>query len=129
MCQLTFEDAIISTKEHDQKYQGTLALLEAIKHETQQEVGFVIGADQLKNLTKWINYESLIKTYPCMIFKRADVNMDDYQSLLKKFYHYQIITFDYPIASTMIRKHLKDHVDHLDPKVVAYIQMHELYKE
>jgi nicotinate-nucleotide adenylyltransferase len=129
MCQLTFEDTIISTIEHDQKYQGSFALLKAIKNETQQEVGFVIGADQLKNLTKWINYESLIKTYPCMIFKRADVNMDDYQSLLKKFYHYQIITFDYPIASTMIRKHLKDHLDHLDPKVVGYIEMHGLYKE
>ncbi len=129
MCQLTFEDAIISTKEHDQKYQGTLALLQSIEKDTHQKVGFVIGADQLKNLTKWIHYDVLLKTYPCLIFHREGVNVDDYQTLFKKFFHYQLIPFDYPIASTKIRKHLKDHLDHLDPKVVGYIEMHGLYKE
>lgn len=129
MCHLAFEGVEISKIEHDQSYQGTLRMLEKIEEEKKDKVGFIIGADQLETFTSWINYETLIQKYQCLIVSREGTSLTNHSSLLKQFKDYTIIDLDYPMSSTQIRNHISNHIEDINPKVYAYINMHSLYKE
>jgi nicotinate-nucleotide adenylyltransferase len=129
MCHLAFEGIEISKLEHDQSYQGTLHMLKKIEEEKNDEVGFMIGADQLETLTSWINYKTLIQEHKCLIVSREGTSLNTYSSLLKQFKKYTIIDLDYPMSSTQIRNHMFKHIEDINPKVYAYIKMHSLYKE
>jgi nicotinate-nucleotide adenylyltransferase len=129
MCHLAFENVEISMLEHDQIYKGTLNLLQTIYNQTQEEVGFIMGADQLLNLKSWIQYQSLIENHACIIITREGFKLETYQSLLTMFKKYIIIDMSYPISSSQIRLDVTSSLSHINPKVFAYIQMHGLYKE
>jgi nicotinate-nucleotide adenylyltransferase len=129
MCHLAFEGVEISKLEHDQSYQGTLHMLKKIEEEKNDEVGFIIGADQLETFTSWINYKTLIQEHKCLIVSREGTSLNTYSSLLKQFKKYTIIDLDYPMSSTQIRNHMFKHIEDINPKVYAYIKMHSLYKE
>jgi nicotinate-nucleotide adenylyltransferase len=129
MCHLAFEGVEISKMEHAQPYQGTRHILKTIEKEKQEDVGFIIGADQLESFTSWIHYEKLIQEHNCLIVTRKSSNITKHQTLLNRFKQYEIIHLEYPISSTQIRNHLTTHIDDLNPNVYAYIQMHALYKE
>jgi nicotinate (nicotinamide) nucleotide adenylyltransferase len=129
MCHLAFEGVEISKLEHDQSYQGTLHMLKKIEEEKNDEVGFIIGADQLETFTSWINYKTLIQEHKCLIVSREGTSLNTYSSLLKQFKKYTIIDLDYPMSSTQIRNNMFKHIEDINPKVYAYIKMHSLYKE
>lgn len=129
MCHLAFEGVEISKLEHNQSYQGTLHMLKKIEEEKNDEVGFIIGADQLETFTSWINYKTLIQEHKCLIVSREGTSLNTYSSLLKQFKKYTIIDLDYPMSSTQIRNNMFKHIEDINPKVYAYIKMHSLYKE
>jgi nicotinate-nucleotide adenylyltransferase len=129
MCHLAFEGVEISKLEHNQSYQGTLHMLKKIEEEKNDEVGFIIGADQLETFTSWINYKTLIQEHKCLIVSREGTSLNTYSSLLKQFKKYTIIDLDYPMSSTQIRNNTFKHIEDINPKVYAYIKMHSLYKE
>lgn len=129
MCHLAFDGVEVSMMEHHQTYQGTLHLLQSIHNQTHEDVGFIMGADQLPNLKSWIQYQTLIENHPCIIITREGIELKAYQSLLNMFKHYKTLDMSYPISSSQMRQDITAHMSHIDPKVYAYIHMHGLYKE
>ncbi|MBD3807095.1 MAG: nicotinate (nicotinamide) nucleotide adenylyltransferase [Epsilonproteobacteria bacterium] len=59
----------------------------------------IIGADNLKDLAKWRNFEWINDTITWIVFTRDEICLDT--SLLKR---YKVIKIDMPISSTKIRE-------------------------
>lgn len=131
MLKLVFDNEriIISDLEKDKAFDGTINSLDELS-KTYKDLSFVIGSDNIIDLDKWIMYEKLLKTYPLIIIKRAEDDVDflleKYKNIIKK---YDILEFGKKINSSMIRKDLKNHLEWLDPKIIDYIRKYNLYEE
>ncbi len=110
------------------KYQGTYYILEHFNHPY-----FVIGADSLQNIHKWINFPSVVSDNKFIVIPRDDIDMERLfieDSKLCAFRDNFIICYDFHqvhISSTSFRT-LKDY-DLLDYRVTEYIQKNHLYEE
>ena len=62
------------------------------------KIYFIIGADNLKNLTKWKSFEKLDKMLTWVLVKRRPFNLDS---------KYKSLDLDMDISSTLFRKNLK----------------------
>lgn len=119
----------ISRLEIDYPYKGTLASLDKLS-ETYDALCYVIGSDQLPDIKKWIDYESLLKKYPFVIMMRHNMHPDDAEYLVQGLDHdFQYIHFDQPMASTDIRHKIHGYEKNLDPDVLSYILENHLYEE
>jgi nicotinate-nucleotide adenylyltransferase len=132
MLKLAFKDndrVILSSIEAKRGYQGTLKTLNELK-ETYDDLHFVIGSDNLSGLRSWIQYETLLNTYPFIVIEREGyLTMNEAEKMYEDVkHHFIFIPFDYPISSTQIRKN-RDQLKHmLDPDVYDYIKKHQLYE-
>ena len=107
---------------------GTIHTLKTIKEMTKQQVGFVVGSDQLKDIESWIEYKTLIKTYPMLIITRPNYDLSLYVKKLHDLHAtYQIIHMHLDISSTQFRR-IKDE-KLLHPDVFKYIKKHQLFEE
>jgi nicotinate-nucleotide adenylyltransferase len=98
------------------------------------EIYFVTGSDNLKEIDTWRKAEYLLKNYKFLIVGR---NNDDYGVLVNKYKKdkdnfYLVDIPEIEVCSTQIRKLLKDNspdklVDSLDENVIKYIQRKNLY--
>ncbi len=119
---------IISHLEIDHPYQGTLASLDALS-KTYKDLAYVIGSDQLSKIHTWINYETLLKTYPFVIMMRNHMHPDDAEFMVKGLDHdFYYIPFDQPVTSTDIRMKKSGFEKLLDVRVLAYIKDNHLYE-
>lgn len=94
---------------------------------------FICGTDNLKELNNWKNYPHILKKYHIIAIRRNDDNIEE---LLEKYNIYKSniiipnIKTDY-LSSTAIRNDLKNQnkkiVKKIDKKVVQYIEKHNLY--
>jgi nicotinate-nucleotide adenylyltransferase len=101
----------------------------------EDEIYFITGSDNLKQIDTWVKSEYLLKNYKFLIIGR---NNDDYNQLISKYKKYKnnFYLVDIPeveICSTQIRELLKDNsvdklFDSLDKNVIKYIQSRNLYK-
>lgn len=94
---------------------------------------FVMGADNLLNISKWINFPNVVAQNKFMIIPRDDININNIISsddFLNKYKNNFIILHDFPkidISSTNYRKTKKN--DCLLEEVNDYIINNNLYKK
>lgn len=96
------------------------------------DIYFICGTDNLKQIETWKNYEYILYTYKLLVIKR---NGDYIEPLLNKYNMYKkniIITNikEENLSSTLIRNYLKDDkVDSglIEQKVLKYIREKNLY--
>ncbi len=96
------------------------------------EIYFICGADNLSYMDKWMNSEEILSNYKILVVKRQGEDIDE---LINKFDKYKnnIIVADIEqrdISSTEIREKLKNKesvLDVLDKDVYEYIINNKLY--
>jgi nicotinate-nucleotide adenylyltransferase len=105
-------------------------------YQTLQQLGlpdtkFLLGSDNLVQLSRWLNAEKLLSDYGIIVIRRQqDINaIIDADPLLSKYKdRIEIINhFDVPVSSSYYRK-FKDKQFVIEP-VATYIQTHHLYEE
>lgn len=97
------------------------------------DIYFICGTDNLKQIETWKNYEYILGNYKLLVIKR---NGDYIEELLNKYNHYKknIIISNIEennLSSTLIRTHLKDDIidsSLINKKVLKYIRDNNLYK-
>ena len=98
-----------------------------------EDIYFICGTDNLKQIETWKNYEYILGNYKLLVIKR---NGDYIEELLNKYNHYKknIIISNIEennLSSTLIRTHLKDDIidsSLINKKVLKYIRDNNLYK-
>ncbi len=97
------------------------------------EIYFILGADNLSDIKNWKNYEYLLEHYYFVVINRGNAKM----KLLEEYKDYESHIVFAPIAqdslsSTQIRYWLKNHEEHalleLDGDVLEYIKKNKLYE-
>lgn len=95
------------------------------------EIYFICGTDNLKEITTWKNYEYILNNYKLLVVKRNNDNIKDILKKLNKnsIIITNIITQD--TSSTKIRNRLingEEAID-LDSEVLNYIKRRKLYSK
>lgn len=123
----------VSTIEFDDSdYLGTYQSLIRIQDTyPNHEVVFVIGADNLAKLHKWINAESLLSDFRFVVINRNHTNIEQVimeNPVLAKHRQSFIILpdFDVEISSTSFRENFNPSL--VSQEVFDYIQIHQLYR-
>ena len=95
------------------------------------EIYFIMGADNLDEFNTWKNYQYILKNYKLLVINRGAF---DKEELLKKYQGYQEnIIFAkqdiHFISSSYIRSNINDKsmVEYLDTAVLNYIKLNNLY--
>ncbi|MGL4372259.1 MAG: nicotinate (nicotinamide) nucleotide adenylyltransferase [Turicibacter sp.] len=77
-----------------------------------QDIGFVIGADNLKDLPQWAQVQELIANFKIIVFRRDHIDVESIISTLFKGYESQFIILEefeeMPISSTQYRENLNN---------------------
>ncbi|MBN2504614.1 MAG: hypothetical protein JXB20_04650, partial [Bacilli bacterium] len=116
----------------DSDYLGTYqSLIRFQEHFPEQEVVFLIGADNLPKLHKWINAKSLLSEFRFVVVNRSSNNLHESienDTFLQEYQDRFIIlpSFNSEMSSTKFRDTFNKQLVH--PEVYAYIQAHGLYR-
>jgi len=129
MCQ-HLKDAIVSDYEAQPEYKGTITTLRYFQSlYPNEEIVYVIGADNLLMITKWIKYEELLKEFRFLVLQRNGINIEEFiTTTLAPFKDSFIIESDAPlidIAATDYRDFGRDDV--CLAEINQYIYEHKLY--
>jgi nicotinate-nucleotide adenylyltransferase len=123
----------ISTMEFDDSdYLGTYqSLIRIQESHPSEEVVFVIGADNLAKLDKWINAEALLNDFRFIVINRNHMDIEkaikDHPMLTNHIDSFIILPdFDIKISSTSFRENFDKAL--VCDKVYDYIQTHQLYR-
>ncbi len=131
MLKLAFNDEIfeISDLENKKTYKGTYYALKQFKKTYKNSVYFLLGADNLSYLDKWINYESLIKEFNFIVIKRKGFDLEE---IIKKYHPYEdnfkIIDMDLDISSSLFRDNPEKYKHFIPSDVLKYINENKLYE-
>lgn len=106
----------------------TLTLLQ--QQYPNETIGFVIGADNLKDLPNWVQADELIRYFKMIVFRRDDIDVDGLiQTLFKKQSDRFIVLDSFgemDVSSTQYRQDVnKDRL--VLQEVDAYVRAHHLY--
>lgn len=131
MLELVFKADIfeISNLENANEYKGTYWALNQIKETYKNDVYFVLGADNINELDKWIDYPKLVSEYKFIVLTRKGYNVlelikEKHNSYYKNF---SIVEFNLDISAKKFRENpaLKSYVN---KKVFNYIINNNLYE-
>lgn len=121
------KNAVVSTKENEEKFRGTYYMLKDFSL-IDNDLYFVMGADNFDYLDKWIMADKLIEEFKFIILSREGY---DVEKLIKeKYYEHKdnfiVINIDIPISSTEFRNY-KDRYLLID-EVYDYVIENNLYE-
>ncbi len=134
MLELMIEDlekAVVSDLEMiDSDFLGTYQSLIRIQEKYNDDVAFVIGADNLKNIHKWKNADSLLREFKFIVLERNHIHIERYfedDKVLSPYKDNFIVLpgFDMNISSTVFRETFEP--AYVPEKVFEYIMTHKLY--
>lgn len=114
----------------DSNFLGTYQSLIRIADTSEDDVYFVIGADNISGLEKWINVEGFLSDFKVIVLGRDTLNIKELikdNNVLKKFESSFIIynDFSYDVSSTKFRETLDKTM--VPEAVYNYIVESELY--
>ena len=122
-----FLNAVVSTKENEPTFRGTYYALKDFSL-IDEELYFVMGADNFDYLDTWIMADKLIKEFKFIILKRK--GFDVKELINKKYYQHKdnfiIVDIDLPISSTNFRENKNKEI--LLDEVYEYIKKNDLYE-
>lgn len=125
------EKATVSDIElNDTEFLGTYQSLMRIQDLYQKNVAFVLGADNLENIHRWISFHSLISEFKFILINRNNIDiksMIENDKTLAKYKENFIILpgFDMYVSSTIFRETFEP--SYVPNKVFEYIMTHNLY--
>ena len=93
------------------------------------EIYFICGSDNLKEITSWKRYNYILKNYKIIVIKR---NNDDIDKIINKLLIYSkniiyVNDIENSVSSTLIRENLNRNnneylIQNMDTKVIKYIK-------
>lgn len=93
------------------------------------EIYFICGSDNLKEITSWKRYDYILKNYKIIVIKRND---DDMDKIINKLLIYSkniiyVNDIENSVSSTLVRENLKRNnneylIQNMDTKVIKYIK-------
>lgn len=124
-----FDCIDISEIENNDSYKGTLDALEKLKKQYNDEIYFVIGADNLLDFETWIKYEKLIKTFKFIVIDRGNLDIKSLieQKFPKQMSQFNQVKMSLREASSLVRKDFYQYEDYLTKSVADYIKKNHLY--
>ncbi len=126
MCCIAFKKALVSDIENKNlNYKGTLFTLETLS-KTYDDIYFCMGADNILQIKKWINYEILLKKFHFIILGRNGIDVESFvENNLKEYKdRFIFIDLDIDISSSMYRN-TKD-ISLISEEVLEYIKKNNL---
>lgn len=125
MIKNVFPNISIDDYESKQNFRGTVQYLKDRNHPF-----FIIGGDSLKDLTKWIDYENLVKDNKFIVFNRNNLDFKqlfETNELLNNYKNnFYILNVSFsPVSSSTFREN-KNPL-YLSHKVLDYINTNKLY--
>lgn len=121
-------DFVLSDFEQQSAFNGSISALEHFEALYQEKAYFVIGADNLKDIKTWVQYETLLNTYQFIVIDR-DHKAKTYLEQLEPFKNsFTVVNLDLKERSTQIRENIELHKKDLDDCVYHYIKNHHLYE-
>ena len=99
------------------------------KHYKDDEIYFICGSDNLKEIKTWKRYQYILSNYKLLVIRRNGESITDILSELKSYQNNIIVIDDIKssLSSTSIRKRFKDDKklvkdENIDSKVFEYIK-------
>ena len=130
MLELVFKDDVyvISELENSKNYEGTYQSLLKIKEEFKREVYFLLGADNLLYLNKWINYEKIIEEFKLIVVKRDNIFIEKYilNNFEKQKNNFKMFDCNMPLSSSSFRTN-PSKSELVDEEVYQFILKNNLY--
>lgn len=121
---------ISNYEEETKEYMGTYKTLEHFS-KTYSDLYFVMGADNLDYISKWLNPIKLISEYKFIILGRKGF---DLQAVLTREvdekYHknFSLLSFDINVSSSEVRTDIESNKDMLTKSIYEYIKNKRLYE-
>ena len=131
-----FEVSDLEMKSEKQPY--TIETLKKLQEQnSNKDIYFIIGTDNLKELCTWYRADELLEKYKVLVLKRNEDNIEEIISncpLLSKYKTSiielkNIVTID--LSSSIVREKIKqkESIKYLTPEeVIEYIDKNKLYK-
>lgn len=125
------KNVMISQMEmRDSNFLGTYQSLVRIADGYQEDVYFIIGADNLKDMDRWININGLLSDFKFIVLGRDRIDIrksiNDNEILSKFISHFIIFDdFEINVSSTLFRNTFDRNL--VPKEVYDYIVEHDLY--
>lgn len=125
------KNVMISQMEmRDSNFLGTYQSLVRIADGYQEDVYFIIGADNLKDMDRWININGLLSDFKFIVLGRDGIDIrksiNDNEILSKFISHFIIFDdFEINVSSTLFRNTFDRNL--VPKEVYDYIVEHDLY--
>lgn len=126
-----FDSIVVSDYENKESFKGTIDLLRKFKTLYNDEIYFVLGADNLQSIDRWIEYEALIREFRFIVFGRNGVDPEDFikgHAVLSNYLTHFKIENELqvlPVSATQYRE--EGRIDAVPPEIHQYIKDHQLY--
>lgn len=127
-----FKNVIVSDLElNDQEFLGTYQSLLRIKELYHDEIVFVVGADNIIGMERWIRVEDFLTEFKVVVLNRNQIDVNeliDSNKVLKRFKSSFIIfkDFEVTLSSTQFRDTMNQEL--VPKEVYEYIQDNKLYR-
>ena len=123
---ISYDDMIVSDYENQDRVVYTYETLDYFKKKyLGSEIYFILGADNLKQISNWKNSEYILSNYKLLVINRGDDKIEVKDNVVVM----DILNND--ISSTFIRNNI-DNDDiikkYLDKNVLEYIRKEKLYE-
>jgi len=115
----------------DSDYLGTYQSLIRLSDKYNTEIAFVVGADNIINMDKWINVEAILSEFKIIILRRNKIDINkliNEDKVLNKYKNSFIIyeDFEIDVSSTNFRESFNK--EFLNNDVYEYIVKNNLYR-
>lgn len=120
--------ARVSDVEFHEPFLGTYYTLKHFQSRD-QEVYFILGADNLLSLHTWIRAKELVKEFKFLVFPRNSISRE---AIIEERYHdykdhFILMQEAFEGQSSRVREHQDDYDHYLFPEVKDYIKTNHLY--
>lgn len=120
--------ALVSNFEQQKAFKGTISALDHFKDVYQDDITFILGADNLKEMPRWLEADRLMRQYKFLIIDR-DKKAKQYLALLDKHkQNFKIIDMDLEENASSFRLDPTKFASYLDTCVMEYIKKERLYE-
>lgn len=91
----------------------------------EDDIYFICGADNLKEITTWKNYNEILNNYKILVIGRNNINLNSIKEMSLNIIDTNISVSN--LSSTYIRNNIQNSNKYLDKEVYEYIKNNKLY--
>jgi nicotinate-nucleotide adenylyltransferase len=118
----------ISDFEQQPAFKGSISALDHFKQLYQDDITFILGADNLKHIKSWIESDRLLTSYHFIVIDRDHQAKKIIKDLKLDPNRFQLIELDLKENASSFRQDPNAFKHYIDPCVLAYIKQEKLYE-